>query len=677
VSDNYTPFDGESVEFKLGEYGVYDIPTGNGIAFKLSNSYSQVCEIFIPYVGDGICLDLSPITEISGDEIQFNFSQSCYPPTNGETSTDTGDTDDTEIVDTYVQPDDFSIKIGWKKASKVDGGVRCGWISYLARDRSISFDIPQAGSRVEISKRSPWGSTEKADPTGIICNAEQAKVANGDQLTSLWINLSGADLSAQKISWDKSPRKDTKFVAGWINTLNVMDFSADIPWGKLERNDTKFVAGWINSLNVTDFSYRTYWGKEIYEEICYRTYEPSAGNSLSFNIDTPIEKVDDGDDIRFYFDKMTYDMRCSQEEPSGCRDQYLYVYADTTTYPITPKYNVYIIMNSFSLIRTSDSKAVECSTINIKGDIDSWCWSFTATVPASALSLVSPVSDPVEVLATVNGYSWLLMVESWKENLSFNKSSYTISGRSTSAELAAPYAPIITGYYDEDKWNSALCEDQLDNTGWSVDWSNYDDHWTVTANALSYNSSSALKVVQSIAEAIGGRLQTDPTESVMTVVPRLHSLPWEWADATPDLAISDYVVKQLSREFLPGLSYDTVFVSGTNQGVLCKVTRDGYAGDDVAPMAVDALITETYPAQERGRMIIGRSGNWSRETLELPLTSSSELPGLLETGMLVSMTEGTESWRGQVTSVDISAGWQANRGVIVKQSVGVERYRGE
>ena len=74
-------------------------------------------------------------------------------------------------------------------------------------------------------------------------------------------------------------------------------------------------------------------------------------------------------------------------------------------------------------------------------------------------------------------------------------------------------------------------------------------------------------------------------------------------------------------------------------------------------------------------MAIGQSGKWSKESLELPLTRSATLPGLLELGQLISMEERGVTWRGQVVGVRISVDF--GRGLRISQQIDVERYRGD
>ena len=60
--------------------------------------------------------------------------------------------------------------------------------------------------------------------------------------------------------------------------------------------------------------------------------------------------------------------------------------------------------------------------------------------------------------------------------------------------------------------------------------------------------------------------------------------------------------------------------------------------------------------------------------MELPLTRTGSLPGLLEIGQLISMEERGQTWRGQVVGVKVSADFSS--GFKVSQNIDVERYRG-
>lgn len=612
-----------------------------------------------------------------GTEIPLIFGEAYRPPPGVAVALDLGrghggGGEDPPIEEGARQ--DRAVSMPWGRPRRVDRsyGVAARAIRGLAREARMSW------RQFEVSPPEPtrilWSQSTPLDKERIRCIWRQVTALSVPETRVPWQAQLRHVQERARLPWREPQAHDRLFHIPWFLRLRHMDERRRLPWQDLIPHDRPVRVPWWAWKPPKDILYRFYWGREIYERICDRAYEPPDGLHVRLNLWQPLSQIGDKDHINFYFDSLSYDLRCKQREPSGWRDNYFY--QRPKPFKHAPEYTVWIIMNDAYLIRTSDNRAVDVYSMSVKADIESWCWTFQATIPAHSLPLVSPVGEPVECLATINGYSWLVMIERWSESRSFARGEYTISGRSVSAELAQPYAPIITGVNESELTSVQVVNEQLENTGWIADFSAFES-WLIGAGALSYSNSSALKVIQSVAEATGGRVQTHRQEQKLMIVPRLHSLPWTWHEATPDLGISEYVVKQLGREFLPGIAYNAVFVSGENQGVLCKVFRTDRVGEEkAAPMVTNALITDVKPAEAMGRMVIGRSGNWSRETLELPLTRPGDLPGLLEIGMLISMTEANDVWRGQVTGVSVSVQWQGRGGLVVSQSIDVERYRG-
>lgn len=569
-----------------------------------------------------------------------------------------------------------------------DRKLRIPWGKLHSSDRS--YGIPsQMVRRLDKGNRLSWRQLEVLSPEPIRIPWHQPWPVIPEHTRFVWKELSAVQVPEARIPWQARLRilqeecnllwretqaHDQLVRIHWNAKGRRVDDIRRLPWQMFIRHDRAVRIPWWGWKPSRDLLFRYYWGRELYERICNRTYEPPDGLHVNLNLWEPLSHVGDKDHIHFIFDSLKYDLRCKQREPSGWRDNYFY--QRPRPYKHSPDNIVWIIMNDAFLLRTSDNRAVDVYSMSVKADIESWCWTFEASIPAHSLPLVSPENGPVECIATINGYSWLVMIERWSESRTFARGEYTISGRSVSAELAQPYAPIITGLNEAEMTSVQIVNERLENTGWTADFSAFES-WLIGVGALSYSNSSALKVIQAVAEATGGRVQTHREQRKLMVIPRLHSLPWKWFEATPNLGISEYVVRQLGREFLPGVAYNAVFVSGEHQGVLCKVYRRDRVGEEKsAPMVTNALITDVKPAEAMGRMILGRSGNWSRETLELPLTRPGELPGLLEIGMLVSMTEAHDVWRGQVTGVSVSVQWQGRGGLVVSQRIDVERYRG-
>ena len=610
--------------------------------------------VYEPPIGSSITLDFRPgYVRPDGGAVLLNFG-----------------------VDVVVPPEPQPVRpvgtrISWQRLRRVDRPTRAAWDSTDHLGHTLRQPVRQVGEQLGRAVRSPWSGTTPVRP-GSIRVGWSALEHQGRLARAPWINL---DPSARtyRAPWGApDPRDHALSIPWWGGEGTRTDETLRSGWREFPAVDRPIVVPWINTLHPRDPLHRNFWGRELYARICLRKYEPQPGGSLDFNLVVPLSRVDDGDHIHFRFDQLVYDLRCTQREPSGWRDNYLYQRPPMGSWPVSPKLKVWRTMNTAQMSRLSDNAPVEVFSLDLSADIDSWCWSFTARVPAASLPLVMPLDAPVAVEADINGYKWIVLIESWSESHSFARREYTIRGRSRSAMLAEPYAPARADSNEQATLARQLAEAELLNTGWTLDWGLVD--WLVGTGALSYSNATPLKVIQQIAEAAGGRIISHRMEKQLIALPRLHSLPWTWGVATPDLGISDWVVRQLSREFQPNVAFNAVFVSGESQGVLCKVVRTGTAGDLLAPMVTDALITDVEPARERGRMIIGQSGRWSKEQLELPLTRTGSLPGLLEIGQLISMEERGQTWRGQVVGVKVSADFSS--GFKVSQNIDVERYRG-
>lgn len=291
--------------------------------------------------------------------------------------------------------------------------------------------------------------------------------------------------------WRNPPANDTGHkVSSWEGFDYHLDLEKEIPWGKGD---------------IVDRHHNTKYGKKFYEEICKRNYaqEIMPGDALNFNLDTPISEVDDGALIRFYFDSLSYDIRCTHREPSGFRDRYDYIHEDRGAW--APIKRVYKIMNNALLTRVVDSAPIDVRNMSIGIDVDSWCWKFSGTILSrDALDAVVDLSDPVEVEANINGYKWRFIIEKWSETVTFGRNGFNISGRSTSALLAAPYA--MPKSYVAISANTAqqLITAELTNTGWTFVWNLTD--WLVPANVFSYSNKTTIKSIKQIIDSCGASI---------------------------------------------------------------------------------------------------------------------------------------------------------------------------
>ncbi|HOA94765.1 MAG TPA: hypothetical protein PKJ79_13490 [Quisquiliibacterium sp.] len=336
---------------------------------------------------------------------------------------------------------------------------------------------------------------------------------------------------------------------------------------------------------------------------------------------------------------------------------------------VVPIRRLYFVINNVTLHRVPDGAEVPVFSLSLSLDAASWTWGFEASLPASAESLVDPgaASGPAELLASVNGTAFRVLAENISRERIFGDASIRISGRGRNAVLAAPYAPVMTFSNTEGRTARQLMDDVLTINGvplgWSVDWSLTD--WNVPAGAFAHQG-TWIEALAAIAGAAGGYLMPHPTAQSLRVRNRYPVAPWEWGSVTPDFVLPVDAVARESLRWLEKPAYNRVFVSGQGVGVLGQVTRAGTAGDVLAPMVVDALITEAAAARQRGIAVLADTGRQIEVSLRLPVLAET---GIIEPGAFVEYQDGSVTRLGLVRATQVQAGFPE-----VWQTLGVQAY---
>jgi hypothetical protein len=233
--------------------------------------------------------------------------------------------------------------------------------------------------------------------------------------------------------------------------------------------------------------------------------------------------------------------------------------------------------------------------------------------------------------------------------------------------LAAPYAPVMNFSNPEGRTARQLMDDVLTlngiSLGWSVDWGLTD--WFVPAGAFAQQG-TWIEALTAIAGAAGGYLLPHPAEQRIHVRHRYPVVPWAWNTVTPDFVLPVDAVARESLRWQEKPPYNRVFVSGQDVGVLGQVTRAGTAGDILAPMVVDRLITEAAAARQRGISVLADTGQQIEVSLRLPILPET---GIVEPGAFVEYQDGSVTRLGLVRSTQIEAGLPE-----VWQTLGVQGY---
>lgn len=328
-----------------------------------------------------------------------------------------------------------------------------------------------------------------------------------------------------------------------------------------------------------------------------------------------------------------------------------------------PIRRMYFVINEVTLTRWPDGTPVPVQGLSLSLDADSWAWGFEATLPLIAESLLLPAEGaaPVELIATVNGTAFHVLAENLSRERVFGDASIRISGRGRSAVLAAPYAPVMAFANTEPRSAQQLMEDVLMFNGiplgWTVDWALTD--WLVPTGVFA-KQGTWIEALTTIVGAAGGYLLPHPSEKILRVRHRYPVVPWAWwTEVTPDFVLPVDTVARESLRWIDKSAYNRVFVAGQETGVLGQVTRTGTAGDVLAPMLVDALITQAAAARQRGIAVLSDTGRQIEVTLRLPVLPET---GIIEPGAFIAYQDGGVARLGLVRSTRIDAGlpevWQ-------------------
>lgn len=321
---------------------------------------------------------------------------------------------------------------------------------------------------------------------------------------------------------------------------------------------------------------------------------------------------------------------------------------------LVPIRSVYMTINTLTLTRASDGAPIPAYSFGMNLDVDSWTWSWSASLQSIALGLItpSPNGDPVEVVATINGTAYLLCVEQYSQQRDFAKTRINVSGRGRAAILDEPYTPSLNYGNTVGRTAQQIMNDVLTingvSIGWSIDFNLVD--WLVPGNVWTHQGSYISAITQ-IAAAAGGYVQPHNTERVLRILPRYPTAPWLWAEATPNFLLPSSVVAVEGVDWKRKAKYNRVNVRGATSGVHGQVTIAGTAGNVLAPMVTDPLITHADAARQRGIAILGDTGTQAHITLRLPVLEET---GIITPGAMVSYVDGATTYKGIVrdTTVD-------------------------
>lgn len=510
-------------------------------------------------------------------------------------------------------------RVPWGTSAALHTPTRAAFVPTAATDKSNTARWPE-GIRLDRGEAAPWGlATRRDDAAAAPWGGPMVRVQPED-----------------RVPW---------------GLATAMDDIAHAPWGgPMVQIQPEALAAWLLSAKVDEAAHAP-WGGPMAQ------VQPEAlspwGKAVALDVLRWIPWTQ-------YSRQLATGWGVVIPDPST---------PDITETIFVPVRRVYIVINEASLRRVDGSIPLPTINMSLSLDVDSWAWSFSAALPGSALPNLEPATSgaPVEVEAMINGVAYRALVESIGRERTFGRNDIRVQGRGKTALLDAPFAPSQNFFNTGDRTAWQLMDDVLTVNsvpmGWVVDWLLED--WLVPAGVFSQQGSH-INALNAIAAAAGGYIQPHASLDMIHVLPRYAAAPWDWASVTPDFDLPSDVTTREGIEWVERARYNRVFVSGQQAGVLGQVTRGGTAGDLLAPMVTDALITTAAAARQRGLSLLANTGRQANVTLRLPVLP---LTGVITPGKFVQYTDASVVRRGIVRSTNIEVGLPD-----IWQTIGVETH---
>ncbi|AXY60177.1 hypothetical protein [Acinetobacter sp. WCHAc010052] len=328
------------------------------------------------------------------------------------------------------------------------------------------------------------------------------------------------------------------------------------------------------------------------------------------------------------------------------------------------------ILNNLSVHRIDSGEKIKVLDGRYGTDKSSWCWSYNLTVPASEkLKLESVNGQPVVLSINVNGNEHHMLLESRTETRRFAQDTYSLTGRSQSALLDAPYSPVRSFLQENERTARQLCQAELDrvNSPIQLKWELINElSWILPANSLSYSGLTPIAAIKMIAESAGGFVYSEKSGQVITIKPKYKKTFWDSISVDEYdrlIPLSITTTQSIDDALYP--HYNSITLTNDRSGVAGQVRRTGTAGDVVLETVNNPLFT-VESMGGYGKSELAKAGLVETHSLTLPIAA--------EVGECspADLTAFDAEWWGITDAVSVSFTHS-----VVTQSIKVERVKHE
>ncbi|MFW2122479.1 hypothetical protein ACG94O_05750 [Acinetobacter ursingii] len=340
--------------------------------------------------------------------------------------------------------------------------------------------------------------------------------------------------------------------------------------------------------------------------------------------------------------------------------------------PTIPNQNWWHIVNEIQVTRNDNGQVIDVFSGNYRTDRQSWCWSFSLTIPAAELSKLDPIDNkPVILKVSVNGYTHLMLLENRTRSRQFAKETYTLTGRSPSALLDSPSSPPRAFLQENERTSVQLAQAEIDRSAYpdlGLNWQLIDAlGWIVPTESFSYSGLTPIKAIQEIAAAGGGFVYSEADSQAITIKLQYKKTFWNpLQESDYDILLPESIVLEQSTDYETYPDYNGISLTNDKTGQTGIVKRTGTSGNVVAETVNNHLFTSASVMAAYGKMALAKAGLVEMHTFNMPLTSKI---GLCKPADILAFNA---DWWGIVDSVSVSFTYSK-----VSQSITVERINHE
>lgn len=340
--------------------------------------------------------------------------------------------------------------------------------------------------------------------------------------------------------------------------------------------------------------------------------------------------------------------------------------------PALTNQNWWHIVNEISVTRLDNGEVINVLSGNYRTDRQSWCWSYSLTVPVSELLKLDPIdAKPVILKIVVNRFEHLMLLENRTRSRQFAKETYTLTGRSPSALLDAPSSPPRAFLQENERTSVQLAQAEIDRSAYpdlALNWQLIDAlGWIIPTESFSYSGLTPIKAIQEIASSGGGFVFSESDSQAITIKPLYKKTFWNPISVDEyDILLPESFVLDQSTDYENYPDYNGISLTNDKTGQTGIVKRTGTSGDALVETANNNLFTSASVMASFGKAALARAGLVESHTFNMPLTS--KIGHCKPADVLAFNAE----WWGIVDAVSVSFTYSK-----ASQSVTVERVQHE